>query len=158
MEYLKSLNASFANFHACELNQYTSKLCESGAKFYRFFIEKSFSSLKTFDLLLLYSFVMTIIAFSVTIIFLVFDPFHSLHVSRRIRNTASKFRIGGGKFATKSTFKNSKHSPNIISLDNELPSKHLPIKISTEWISMEADQNSNSSSKLSVNKSTTKKT
>lgn len=80
---MKLLNNSFTNLEVCELNNYTFKICESGAKFYHFFIEKGFTSLKTFDLLLLYSFIITFIAFSITIIFIVFEPEHLVSKNKK---------------------------------------------------------------------------
>uniref|UniRef100_A0A1A9Z874 Uncharacterized protein n=1 Tax=Glossina pallidipes TaxID=7398 RepID=A0A1A9Z874_GLOPL len=75
-----------------------------------------------------------------------FAKFHSLRVSRMMRNMVSNVRTGGGRLGTKS---NLETSPKVTGLNDALPLKDFSKKLNSEMISMNANRISCSDGKLS---------
>uniref|UniRef100_A0A1A9VDH9 Uncharacterized protein n=1 Tax=Glossina austeni TaxID=7395 RepID=A0A1A9VDH9_GLOAU len=78
-----------------------------------------------------------------------FAKYHSLRVSRMMRNMASNVRTSGRRLSTIFNVKELETPPNVTGLNNALPLKDLPNKLSTEMISMDANRISRSDDKLS---------
>lgn len=66
-----------------------------------------------------------------------------------MRNMVPNVRTGGGRVSTKFNFKELETSPKVTGLNNELPLKVLPKKLSAEMVSMDANRISCSDGKLS---------